>query len=92
MDAHAILITRVGTLAKRKALSINRLADAAGISRGYLSGVLRGVHSPSVQTVEKLAMALEVEVWQLFKHADPPQDGARPPLGALPRSSRSGQS
>jgi len=82
MDAHAILIERIGMLARRKGLSINRLADSAGISRGYLSGLLRRVHSPSLQTVQKLATALEVEVWQLFKPVDPAPEGARrPPAG-----------
>ena len=86
MDAHAILIDRIGALAKRKGLSINRLADAAGISRGYLSGVLRRIHSPSVQTVEKIAAGLEVEVWQLFKPAEPAPAAVRAPLAAGGRS------
>lgn len=48
-------------------LSVNRLADAAGIDRGYLSRVLRGKSSPTVRTLGKLAEALEVKTLDLFR-------------------------
>ena len=71
MDAHAILIARIDELASKHGYSINRLADAAGISRGYLSSVLRGKFSPSVKTLEKLALALNVPAYELLRPARP---------------------
>lgn len=46
---------------------MNKLADFSGLSRGFLSEVLRGVKSPSLDTVEKIASALDVEAWQLLR-------------------------
>ncbi len=67
MDAHAILISRIEELAEKRGFSINRLADAAGISRGYLSSVLRQKFSPSLKTLEKIALALEVPPFELLR-------------------------
>lgn len=75
MDAHAILISRIQELAEKRGFSINRLADAAGISRGYLSSVLRQKFSPSVKTLEKIALALEVPPFELLR----PRPAVRPP-------------
>jgi transcriptional regulator with XRE-family HTH domain len=65
-DAHDALITNVLALAGQRGLSINRLADSAGISRGALSHILRKEKSPRLETVERLAGALEVPVAALF--------------------------
>ena len=58
---------RVRREARAKGLSVNKLADFSGLSRGFLSEVLRGVKSPSLDTVEKIASALDVEAWQLLR-------------------------
>ena len=42
-------------------LSINRLADFAGLGRGYLSELLRLDKQPTLRTVEKIATALEMD-------------------------------
>lgn len=58
-------VARVRQLAKAKGLSVNRLADFAGVSRGYLSRLLRAEQSPTLDTLEKLAEALGVEARDL---------------------------
>ncbi len=68
MDAvHRHLTRKIDALRTAKGLSINRLADFAGVSRGYLSRVLKGQQSPSVKTLAKLAEALGVSVGELFE-------------------------
>lgn len=57
---------RIRKLAREKGLSVNRLADFAGLSRGYVSRLLRAEQSPTLDTLEKLAEALEVEVRDLL--------------------------
>ena len=67
MNVHDTLIHNIKKLASSKGLSVNRLADFAGLSRGYMSTLLRGQNSPTVATLEKIADVLEVEVRDLFE-------------------------
>jgi transcriptional regulator with XRE-family HTH domain len=57
-EAHRFLIDAVRHRAKLNGLSIEELADEAGVSRGFLWEVLGGRSSPTVSTVCKLADAL----------------------------------
>jgi transcriptional regulator with XRE-family HTH domain len=66
-DLHALFRARVRELAKARGYSINRLADFAGISGGFLSTVLRGEKSPTLRTIMKIADALNVDPIELFK-------------------------
>lgn len=67
LDAtHRRLVARIRELQRRKKMTAMRLADFAGIARGYLSDVLAGKKSPTVRTLVKLAAALDVEVRDLF--------------------------
>lgn len=50
----------------RRDLVIDDVAAASGLSRAYISQVETGKASPSLQTLEKLAVALEVPVSSLF--------------------------
>jgi transcriptional regulator with XRE-family HTH domain len=47
-----------------------RLADLALISRNYVGDVERGVKSPTLATVQRLANALEVEPHVLVRAAE----------------------
>lgn len=50
-----------------KGLSQEELADRAGLHRTYVSDVERGARNPSLQSIEKLAAALELSVSALFQ-------------------------
>src|ERR1043165_8267197 len=62
---------------KRSELGISQeeLADRAGLHRTYVSDVERGARNLSLESIEKLARALELSVSALFERAADP-DGA----------------
>lgn len=64
--AHGALAQRTRELRKAKGWSQNKLADFAGIARGYLSHILAGEYSPTIRILAQLADALEVQVKDLF--------------------------
>lgn len=41
-------------------------ATDSGFDRGYISGVERGVRNPSVTVLDRIAMALGVDIAELF--------------------------
>ena len=63
---------------ERLALRISQeeLADRAGLHRTYVSDVERGTRNVSLESIEKLAAALELSVSQLFEQADPQSSAA----------------
>jgi transcriptional regulator with XRE-family HTH domain len=63
----AVFAARVLEEAEARKLTINRLADFAGVSRSFLSAVLRKEKIPTLRTVARVARALEVEPWQLLR-------------------------
>jgi transcriptional regulator with XRE-family HTH domain len=50
-------------------ISQGELAARAGLHRTYVSDVERGTRNPSVDSIEKLALALHVSVAKLFNAA-----------------------
>jgi transcriptional regulator with XRE-family HTH domain len=57
---------RVRHIRLEKGLTIETLAAAAGLDKGFLSRLERGTKRPSVETVLRLSAALDVPVGQLF--------------------------
>ena len=66
-----IFALRVREAARAKGFSVNKLADFSGRSRGFVSEVLRGVKAPTLDTVEAIAAALDVEPWTLLRQDEP---------------------
>lgn len=58
---------RVRQLRNRASLTQEQLAERAQISVSFLSMIERGERSPHLETLEKLAFALEVGVDTLFR-------------------------
>src|SRR5947209_6663335 len=69
LDSKALLGATIK--AERFALGISQeeLASRAGLHRTYVSDVERGARNPSLESVEKLAQALELSVSTLFARA-----------------------
>lgn len=58
---------RIRNLRKKKSLSQEDLADRAGLHPTYVGGVERGERNPSLESILKIARALEISPGQLFK-------------------------
>ena len=66
MKLRAIVARNLRILRKQKGLSQEELADSAGINRNYVGQIEREEKSPTVDVLEKLAIALEVNAVDLF--------------------------
>jgi transcriptional regulator with XRE-family HTH domain len=70
---HMIIGERLRTLREQKNLSQGDIENRTGLLRCYISRVENGHTVPAVETLEKMARALEVPLYQLF------YDGEQPP-------------
>lgn len=62
---------RIKDIIKERGTSIQNIADAIGINRVTLSNSING--NPTIETLDKIAKALDVDVTELFKQ--PSKDG-----------------
>lgn len=67
MDVNKQLGMRIRYLRKSKHLSIEDLALEASINKNYLSDLERGRRNPTVNVIEKIALALDTNLENLFK-------------------------
>lgn len=56
---------RIKEILSNKGMKVSSLADSIGITRESLSRIINGANT-SIETLQKIAAALEVEVWELF--------------------------
>ena len=75
-----IIGDRLRTLREEKNLSQGDIEKRTGLLRCYISRVENGHTVPAVETLEKMARALEVPLYQLFYDGDEP-----PKLPNLPK-------
>jgi transcriptional regulator with XRE-family HTH domain len=75
-----IIGTRLRRLREDKSLSQGDIEERTGLLRCYISRVENGHTVPSLETLERLASALEIPLYQLFYEGDDP-----PPLPNLSR-------
>ncbi len=61
-----LIANQIRALRLQRRLTLQELADQAGIGRSYLSRLERGEKAPSIATVVRLAEALGVQVSHLF--------------------------
>ena len=57
-------------LRERRQLTLRSLAEQTGFSASFLSQVETGQASPSISSLEKIATALGVSLWQFFQAAE----------------------
>lgn len=60
---------RIKSLRQGKGLTQETLAEKIGISSKYLSSIERGKENPTLDTLIQLALALEVELFEIFLYA-----------------------
>lgn len=61
-----MLQLRIKELCKERGITLNTLAERIGVSQPSISGLATGKQKPSLDTLEKLSQALNVEVGELF--------------------------
>ncbi len=61
-----LLAYRLRAIREAKNLSQGDIEERSGLKRSYISRVENGHTVPSVETLEKLARALEVPLYQIF--------------------------
>jgi transcriptional regulator with XRE-family HTH domain len=77
---NVIIADRLRALREAKQLSQGDIEKRTGLLRCYISRVENGHTVPAIETIEKMARALEVPMYQVF------YDGAKPPeLPNLPK-------
>lgn len=73
-----IIATRLRSLREERKLSQGDIEKRTGLLRCYISRVENGHTVPSIETLEKLAAALEIPLYQMFYEGEEP-----PPLPNL---------
>jgi transcriptional regulator with XRE-family HTH domain len=76
MKATALVAWNLRRLRVRRGLSQEALAVDAGVDRSYVGRIERGVENPTVETLDRLAVALEVAAAELLLA---PKQGEKPP-------------
>ena len=68
MTIQEIFIINLKAYRKLRSVSQTQLADLCSSSTGYIGEIESGKRFPSVKMIERLAQALEIESWHLFKN------------------------
>ncbi|NTZ43213.1 helix-turn-helix transcriptional regulator [Altererythrobacter sp. SALINAS58] len=66
MDVRKRVGTNLRRLRSETGLSQERFALEHGFDRTYISGIERGARNPTIQVVQRIAEALEIDVMELF--------------------------
>ena len=69
VDLKTLLGTAIKTQRAALGISQEELAHRAGLHRTYVSDLERGARNPSLDSIEKLAQALQLSVSSLFQKA-----------------------
>ena len=57
---------RLKEIIKEKGISLAALHEKTGIEKGNLSNIVNNKKNPTVETLEKIANALDIPVFELF--------------------------
>ena len=79
-----VIAERLKALREQKKMSQGDIEKRTGLLRCYLSRVENGHTVPAIETLEKIARAMEVPMYVLF------YDGEKPPAPDVPKSSGDG--
>jgi transcriptional regulator with XRE-family HTH domain len=73
-----VIAERLKAMREQKKLSQGEIEKRTGLLRCYISRVENGHAVPAIETLEKMARAMEITMYQLF------YDGEKPPAPELP--------
>ena len=67
MDIKQEFGNRLNQIRKEKKISQERLAELSELNRPYISAIEQGKRNVSLEVIEKLAQALEIEIAEFFQ-------------------------
>lgn len=67
MDIKQEFGKRLNQIRKEKKISQERLAELSELNRPYISAIEQGKRNVSLEVIEKLAQALEIEINEFFQ-------------------------
>ena len=65
-NIHQLIARNIRKQRELLGVSQEKIALTAGLNRAYIGYIERGERKPSVETLEKIAKALKVKLYQLF--------------------------
>jgi transcriptional regulator with XRE-family HTH domain len=65
-NASIVVGKKIKEIRKKKSLTIQDLAEKAGVSVGHISRLENGLKSPTISTLERLSKALDVPIVYFF--------------------------
>ena len=68
MTIQELFIINLKAYRKLRSISQMQLADLCDSSTGYIGEIESGKRFPSVSMIERIAVALDIESWHLFKN------------------------
>lgn len=71
MQTKELLGLKIKELRKQKKLTQEKLAELLNLDIGYISKLEVGRNFPTIGTLEKIANALDVELYELFQFSTP---------------------
>ena len=74
MNINLVIAENIKRIRKTQKMSIERTAEAAGVSRSMLGQIERGEANPSAALLYKVAVALRVPVEELLRHEPEVED------------------
>lgn len=57
----------IGEYAAKRKVSIERLAYEAGVSKGYLYDIVKGLGNPSITVLYRISSGLNISLYELLK-------------------------
>jgi transcriptional regulator with XRE-family HTH domain len=73
MRLRSVVARNLRLLRQAAGLTQEQLADLAGLDRNYVGKLEREENSPTVDTLESIALALQVDVERLIRRELPPR-------------------
>ncbi len=87
MNARELVAWNMRRLRVAAGFSQEKLGDAAGVDRTYVSRLERKMENPSIGVLEKVSEALGVHIAELFAAPDPDEKAPKPLKAGRPKGS-----
>ena len=85
MNARELVAWNIRRIRVRRGNSSETLAAESGVDRAYVSRIERAVANPTIDVLERIAGALEVEMAELFAIPEPHEERPMPLPGGRRR-------